>query len=112
MHHQVVDRHEYREKIGKNAHRVILAKHEIRQQQGAARYRHPPERQRHHHALVLARVVKLHEPATGKHQGAEVADQLPRRQMKMLQGLQDVREINMHGKDCVAGEWNILTAPR
>ena len=31
VHHQVVDRHEHREEVGKNADRIILAEHEVRQ---------------------------------------------------------------------------------
>ena len=62
---------------------------------------------------MLACVVQLHEPAAGKHQRAQVADNLPRRQVELLQGMQDVREIKVHGEGRWAkGEQGILAALR
>ena len=79
MHHDVVERHEHREGVLDDAHRIVLAPDEIRQSQHAADDRQVPERHRHHHALQLLGRVELHEPARREQESADVADEFPGR---------------------------------
>src|SRR5690348_12937491 len=90
MHADVVERNEQREEVRDDADRVVLAEDEVGQQQHAAAYRQVPERHRHHHLLVPLGGVELHEPARGEGEGADEADQLPRRDLEIAQGVQDV----------------------